>query len=178
MYSSSAFLIIVQSSPVSRCLLLAGQNVTRRHRHNNSNLNRRARDRQQHPILQALMLPHRAQDLPIHDLYDSWLISCSSSAAHPLNVPVPIYNQHNCKDTRKPNPRLRRHHHRLSLPLPSRPRPRRLLLLMLILPRQVQQACSHAPYHYVPVSFFFSAVHLSRMQMDISSASSARISHL
>ncbi|KAG1755318.1 hypothetical protein EDD22DRAFT_912777 [Suillus occidentalis] len=150
---SSVLLIIVQSSPVSHCLLPAGQNVTRRHRHSNSNLNRKARDPQQHPMLQALMLLRRV-------------------------VLAPIYNQHNCKDTHRPNPRLRRHHHRLSLPFPPRPRPRRLLLLMLILPHQVQQACSHAPCHCGPVSFFFSAVHLSRMQTDISTASSARISHL
>ncbi|KAG2753663.1 hypothetical protein P692DRAFT_20796655 [Suillus brevipes Sb2] len=161
-----------------RCLLPAGPNVTRRHKHSSSsNLNRTARDRLQHPMLQALMLPHQAQDLPIHDLYNCWLISCSFSAAHPLNVPVPMHNQHtiNYKAKRRPMRPLRRHHHRLSLPPP--PHPRHLLLLMLILPRQVQQASSHCPCHCGPVSFFFSAVHLSRIQTDNSTASSGRLSH-
>ncbi|KAG2753602.1 hypothetical protein P692DRAFT_20903101 [Suillus brevipes Sb2] len=178
----------------SRCLLPAGPNVTRRHRHSNSNLNCTARDHPQHPMLQALLLPHRLQDLPIHDLYNYWLISCSFSAAHPLNVPVLTHNRHrfNCKDKRRPmrhrrnhntikanhkaNPRLRRHHHRLS-PTPP-PHPRHLLLLMLILPRQVQQVCSHTPCHCGLVSFSSSAVHLSRMQTVTNTASSGRLSHL
>ncbi|KAG1855204.1 hypothetical protein DFJ58DRAFT_786706 [Suillus subalutaceus] len=42
--------------------------------------------------------------------------------------------------------------------------PCHLLLLMFILPCQVQPADSHAPFHCRPVSFFLSAVHLSRMQ--------------
>jgi hypothetical protein len=187
MYSSqSAPKSVVQSFPVSRCLLPAGPNVTRRHRHSNSNLNCTARDRLQHPMLQALVLLHRVQDLPIHDLYNCWLISCSFSAAHPLNVLMPMHNRHkfNCKDKRRPmrhrrnhstfkvnhkaNPRLRRHHHRLS-PTPP-PHPRHLLLLMFILPRQVQQASSHGPCHCGLVSFSSSAVHLSRMQTDTNTA--------
>jgi hypothetical protein len=178
--------------PASHCLLPAGPNVTRRHKHSNSNLSRTARDRPQHPMLQALVLPRRVQDLPIHGSDTCWLISCSFSVAHPLNVPVPMHNQHsiNYKAKRRPtrrrrnhstikvphkaNLRLRRHRHRLSLPPP--PHPRHLLLLMPILPRQVQQACSPSHYHCGPVSFFFSAVHPSHMQTDTSTSSLARSS--
>jgi hypothetical protein len=189
----SPFLIaVVQSFCASHCLLPAAPNVTRRHRHNSSNLNRTARDRLQHRMLQALMLLRRVQDLPIHDLYDCWLISCSFSAAHPLNVPVPIYNQHrfNCKDKRRPmrhrrkhstikvnhkaHPRLRRHRHSSLLPPPH---PQHLLLLMLILLRHVQHVCSHAPCHCGLVSFFSSAVHLSHTQTVTNTASSGRLSH-
>ncbi|KAG1770362.1 hypothetical protein EV702DRAFT_668637 [Suillus placidus] len=73
------------------------------------------------------------------------------------------------KVNRKVNPRL-------SLFPP--PRPRHLLLLMLILLRQVQPADSHAPFHCGPVSFFFSAVHLSRMKMGTNTASSRHLYHL
>ncbi|KIK43436.1 hypothetical protein CY34DRAFT_709408 [Suillus luteus UH-Slu-Lm8-n1] len=161
----------------SRWLLPAGPNVTRRHKYSNSNFNRSARDHLQYPMLQPLMLTHhRAQELPIHDLDACWLISCSFFVAHPLNVLVPVHNQHSIiyKAKRRPNPRLRRHHNRLNLPPP--PHARHLLLLMPKLPCPVQQTCSPAPCHCGPVSFFFSAVHPSHMQTDTSTASLARSS--
>jgi hypothetical protein len=190
--SLSLFPIAVQSFPVSRCLLPAGPNMTGQDKHNNSNLSRTARDRPQHPMLQALVLPCWVQGLSIHNSDACWLIWCSFSVAHPLNVPVPMHNQHSIsykakrrpmrcrrdhstiKVNHKAYPRLRRHRHRLSLPLP--PPPRHLLLLMPILLRQVQQACSPAPCHCGPVSFFFSAVHPSHMQTDTSTPSLARSS--
>ncbi|KAG2034616.1 hypothetical protein BDR03DRAFT_1013231 [Suillus americanus] len=108
-------------------------------------------------------------------------------AVHPLNTSVAVYNQHSsnrkaksrhmphrCKhSTSKVNreviPMFRR---RLTL-LPT-PRLRHVLLLMIVLP----QAGSHVPFHFGPVLFFFSAVHLPHMQMGINTAASGRLSLL
>lgn len=153
-----------------------------RDRKNTSKLNRIARD---HP---RQILLCQVEDLRLQNSHDRWLVSCSFSAAHPLNTSVVMYNNHKGKRRPMPhrhkhstikvnhnNPRFRRHHHRLSLPPPH---PRHRLLLMLTLPRKVQPTGSHAPFHCGPVSFFLSAVHLSGLQMGINATASCHLFHL
>ncbi|KAG1870913.1 hypothetical protein F4604DRAFT_856083 [Suillus subluteus] len=175
--------------------------MTRKNEHN-SKLNRTTKPRCYHQKLNPPMprlpanlllqvLPHHVQDLRIRDSYDCCLISCFFSAAHPLNLPVAMYNQHSCRKVNRKatlhrhkhstskvnhkvnNPRLRRHHRMLGLPPP--PRPQHLLLLIPVLP---QQGGNHAPFHCGPVSFFFSAVHLPRMQIGVNTTASGHLSHL
>ncbi|KAG2129497.1 hypothetical protein DEU56DRAFT_817416 [Suillus clintonianus] len=118
--------------------------------------------------LSLLVLPHQVQGLCSRDFFDCWLISCFSSVVHLLNT---LRNQHSSNTAnRTAKSSLKRHHRRHGL-LPPR-HPRHLLLLILILPR------SHGPFHCGLVSFFFSVVHLPRMQMDIDAAAYGHLFHL
>lgn len=69
-----------------------------------------------------------------------------------------------------------RHHRKLCLPPP--PRPRHLMLSIQILPCQVRPAGRHTPFRCGPVSFFFSAARLPRMQMGTNTTASTSISYL
>jgi hypothetical protein len=123
----------------------------------------------------SLLVLHQVQDLPIHYPSECWLILYFFSAAHLLNMSMSMHTQHS---SRKANCRHMPQGCRHSTRLPPPPCPQHLLLLMLKLPRRVQPAGSFAPFHCGPVSFFFSAVRLPRVQMDTNTTASGHLSHL
>lgn len=135
--------------------------------------------------LSVLALPYQVQDLRIHYLFECWPILDLFYAARLLNISMAMRTQHSSRKVNRrhstnkvdhmANHTLRCDHCKLNLPPPLRPRH---LLSIPILPCQVQSAGSHAPFHCGPVSFFFSAVRLPRMQMGTHTAASGRLSHI